>query len=99
MRDWGVNANGYKIITLDSGLGDHYAFLQVLPAIIKRYPNLILSVCYPDVFRDYPSVKIISIAEAFAGNHRDGVYGYMINNGWTHEKGTLIDAYKEAYCN
>lgn len=94
MRDWGVKTNGHKIITLDSGIGDHYAFKSILPELIRKYGNgLTLACCYPDIFRDY-KVNIISIAEAYAGNHREGIYKFMFDNNW---KGNIIDAYKQAY--
>jgi hypothetical protein len=83
LRDWGVKASNAKVIVLDCGLGDTYCFKNILPELIKRYDNLILAVCYPDVFRDYHNLTIISIAEAQAGGHRDGVYRWMVEHSWT----------------
>jgi hypothetical protein len=93
MRDWGIKPKEHKIITLDNGLGDHYAFRTILPEIMARFPNLILACCYPDVFRDY-KVGLISIAEAQAGDHREGVYRYMVEHNW---KRSMVDAYREMY--
>lgn len=97
MRDWGIEPKTYKIITLDNGLGDHYAFKNILPEVIAKYPNLIISCCYPDVFRDYKNLKIISIAEAYNGGHREGIYKYFVEHNWTGKDGNLVDAYRKAY--
>ena len=94
MRDWGIKASSYKVIVLDNGLGDHYAFKTILPEVMARYSNLILACCYPDVFRDF-KVGIMSIAEAQAGSNREtGVYRWMAEHNHT---GSLIDAYTALY--
>lgn len=95
MRDWGVKPDEHKIITLDNGIGDHYAFLSILPALRKRYRNLAIACCYPDVFHAYPDLNLISIGEAYGGGHREGVYKYMVEHDWNGEKGNIIDAFKE----
>ena len=94
LRDWGVNTSDKKVITLDNGLGDHYAFKTILPDILARYPNLVLACCYPDVFRAYKDIKIISIAAAYAGDHREGIYKWLFEHNW---KGSLTDAYRACY--
>lgn len=60
-----INSNVFWVV-LDSGLGDHFMFLQVLPEIIERNKGkeIIVSCCYPEVFKDYPQLKIVSISHA-----------------------------------
>jgi len=94
MRDWGITPARRKIITLDNGLGDHYAFRKALPDILANYPDLILACCYPDVFKDCGVKNIISIGEAKMAGYQDSIYGFMAANNW---KGNLVDAYKKYY--
>jgi len=95
MKDWGVTPREHKVITLDNGLGDHYAFKTILPRLIDKFAdNLTLACCYPDVFRDF-DINIISIGEAYGGGHRDGVYKWMVEN---NHKGNLVEAYEKIYC-
>jgi glycosyltransferase involved in cell wall biosynthesis len=92
--DWGVRPTIYKTITLDNGIGDHYAFRKVLPKILSRYPNFILACCYPDVFSSFP-VRIVSIGEARAAGWGDNIYRFMVENNW---KGNIVEAYEKYYC-
>jgi len=88
---------GKKLIVLDNGLGDHWAFKQILPEIIERYgiDNIVLSVCYPAVFSD-SGVKLISISEAKVRFDIDqyNLYKWMWDHDW---KSTLIEAYRAIY--
>lgn len=93
---WNVNLDKSKIIILDSGLGDHIAFAMVLPEILKKYKNITLAACYPDVFEDF-HINIISIADSkklVNDFESHSVYIWMYNNKW---KKSLIEAYKEMY--
>jgi hypothetical protein len=91
MRKW-----GYQLVVLDNGIGDHYMFLNILPALIQKYKKVILSCCYPDVFRDFTkSVKLISIAAVPTPLQlKYNVYKYMIDNNW---KGHVIEAFAKLY--
>ena len=93
MEIWRKNLDKEKIITLDSGLGDHIAFAMVLPEILKKYPDLTLAVCYPDVFEKF-DIELISIQDAklICNNiEKDNVYKWMWDNNW---KKSLSDAYR-----
>lgn len=95
--EMGDSDNGKKIIVLDNGLGDHFAFKTILPKLRMRYPELVLATCFPDAFWDYPDIKQISIAEAkllFGNIDRFNIYKFMIDKRW---KGTLVDAFIELY--
>jgi len=67
LQEWGISPRKTKIIVLNCGLGDHYAFLSVLDHILEynKENHLVLSVCYPEVFKD-TGLDLISIAEAGA---------------------------------
>jgi glycosyltransferase involved in cell wall biosynthesis len=85
-----------KLIVLDNGLGDHFAFKMVLPEIKEKYKDkhIMLAVCYPDVFADESDVQLISIADAEKIDKdidKYNVYRYMTDMNW---KGKLIDAYR-----
>lgn len=84
------------IAVLDSGLGDHFDFLSILPEIKAKHKNIILATCYPDVFKD-EGVTQISIAEASArlGNiESHNIYKFMAENNW---KSSIKDAYRKLY--
>lgn len=86
-----------KVVVLNNGIGDHYAFKNLLPEFRARYKTIIVAACYPDVFFDEPDIKVISIAEAMNMYHNlEGfsVYRFMGENQW---KTSIIDAYRELY--
>lgn len=88
MEEW-----GYKLINLDVGLGDHYAFRNILPALLKKYRHVIIGCCYPDVFRDMDGVTIIpvSASQYYSG---DNVYKWMAQRGWSD---SILKAYAKMY--
>jgi len=92
----GVQLKTKKVIQLDCGLGDTIVFSKLMPELKKKYPNLVLSVCFPEVFAGETGVEIISIAQAnYFGNYYDeNVYKCMDFWGW---KGTLEDAFRRLY--
>jgi GT2 family glycosyltransferase len=94
MAEWGVKAKRYKAITLDNGIGDHYAFKSVLPEIRAKHPDIIVAACYPAVLGDC-GLKLISIGEARSLGWADNVYKFMAE---THWKKGLTDAFKAYYC-
>lgn len=99
MKDWGITPSQSKLIILDNGLGDHYAFKPILPALRERYKGkeIILSVCYPEVFSDEPGLKLISIGEGKsldANADAHNVYKWMWDHNW---KKSLTDAYRSMW--
>ena len=100
MKSWGVVSRLRKLIVLDNGIGDHFAFKMILPEIQRRYDGheLILAVCYPDVFKDVPNISLISIADAqtiLNGNlDTYNIYKFMTDRKW-HT--SMLDAYREMY--
>ena len=94
---WGSKKQNQKLIVLDCGIGDHIAFSNLMPEIMKKYEDLVLAVCYPDVFEEY-NVKLISIADAklILNNKMDDycVYKWMGDHSWNKN---IVDAFKEMY--
>jgi len=95
LSEWGVKPRNIKLCVLDSGLGDHLCFKAILPELKAKYKDLILAVCYPEVFKD-DGVELISIAEAgMLGDHSElNIYKKMWDWGW---KDSLENAYRRMY--
>ena len=83
---------GYKLITLTTGLGDNFAFLNALPAIKSRYTHIIIGTAYPEVFEGQ-DVKLIPMPDAFQFC-KDNIYSWMQENDW---KDSVVKAYTEMY--
>jgi len=98
MIEYGIGFKQNKIIPLDCGIGDHYAFKMILPEIKEKYKdyNLVLAPSYPEVFED-DDVKMISLAEAMKidkKNEDHNIYKFMIDSNW---KGKLVDAFRRKW--
>ena len=98
LSEMGVILSNYKLICLDSGLGDHFMFKSILPEIKVRYKDckLQLAVCYPEVFED-DNVELISIADAMtieSNMDKHNIYRWCIDH---NHQGHLIDAMKGCY--
>lgn len=83
---------GYKICTLNSGLGDHLAFSNILPKLIEKYEMVILGCCFPQVFEGY-NVKVIPVGAVEKVNP-ENIYEWMIKNDWNK---SLTEAYSKMY--
>ena len=88
MESW-----GYKLINLNSGIGDHYAFLNILPELKKKWKQLIIGACYPEVFKDHPDITLIDIAQSEPVNN-ENIYQWMKENNWNK---SIVDAYATYY--
>jgi hypothetical protein len=89
MSEW-----GYKIIRLDLGLGDHIAFANLVPEMIKKYKRVFIGCSYDEVFVDWADmISIIpyDVAKKFC---TENVYDWMKNNNW---KKDIISAYRKMY--
>lgn len=86
-----LESNGIKVISLNGGLGDHLAFLNIIPDLFKKYKVLILGICYPDVFKGIDNVYLVPYA-ATKNFTDDNVYKWCIENNW---KTSVVDAYKK----
>lgn len=92
LNEWGVVLKKKKLVVADMGLGDSLVLRRILPDIINKYGDVVLAVCYPEVFEDYKNIEIISIAQAHLIENIDkyDVYKKMWDNTekhWTLEQG------------
>lgn len=95
--EWEIVPKSYKLVILDCGLGDHLIFSMILPEMHKKYPDIIVAACFPEVFEDDKNIKLISIADSHYLMDDIGklnVYKWMWDNKWA---GTLEDAYRGLY--
>lgn len=94
---WNVESTDSKMVVLDCGLGDHWAFKNILPDLRKKYKNITIAACFPDVFWDEKDLTIISIADAknmYADITPFQVYKLLWD---TKEKIHLIEAFRRMY--
>jgi hypothetical protein len=85
---------GHKICYLDSGMGDHIVFRSILPKIKEKYKDVVLAVCYPELF---PGENCISLAEGqkLCNPDRHNIFKYCIDKGWKDKE--IKYAYAELY--
>ena len=100
-KEWGykfVENTESKIIMLDSGIGDHFAFKSVINNIKNFHGKLDIYACYPNVFYDNndPNIVIHNLSEYNFPMHKDtfNVYLWMGLNNWTE---SLTKAYETMY--
>jgi len=96
LSEWKVKAREIKLIVLDSGLGDHLVFKKVLPEIKLKNKDIVLAVCYPQVFANDNDITLISIAEAQQLTNTDSynVYKWMAERHWTQ---SIEEAYRRMF--
>jgi glycosyltransferase involved in cell wall biosynthesis len=85
-----------KLIVLNGGIGDHIVFKSILPEILEKYKDIVIGCCYPDIFEDYPDIRLISIEQAnkLINTEELNIYKWMIDNKWTK---SLQNAYRGLY--
>ena len=98
MVEWGIRPRETKLIVLDAGLGDHLVFKSVLPKIKEKHSNIVMAICYPEVFADEKDIKFISIADAklMGDVEKYHIYKYLWDN--TDKHWSLEEAYEKMYC-
>ncbi|MGC8979008.1 glycosyltransferase [Caldisericum sp.] len=94
-----INIKPLKLIILENGLGDLFAFKQALPYILRKNENytIYIGVDRPDVFWDIGDLKFIRVATArrMVPNPDDyNVYRFMAINKWDK---SIVEAYKRLY--
>jgi FkbM family methyltransferase len=87
---------GYKFFVLNSGLGDHFAFLNILPKLKEKYKHIVLGVCYHDVFEGC-EVKTIPVGAIEPLFPEQNVYKFLIDSNWQPEQGNLVKAFSKMY--
>jgi hypothetical protein len=100
LEEWKIKPSKYKFFFLDSGRGDHYAFKQLLPDILKKYKGhkIVIGCCWPDCFWDIKdeNITLCSLVDAapFVNQESQNVYKYMFETNWKNE---LVDAMRKVY--
>jgi GT2 family glycosyltransferase len=87
-QEWGI-----KLIELNVGLGDNYAFCQIVPDLLAKYQQVVVATCYPEVFAD-SGVTAVHIGRGASVVGSDNIYDFMSERGW---KRTMVEAMREAY--
>lgn len=99
LNEWGATGRATKLIVLDCGIGDHFAFKSALPKIREAHKDkdLVLAVCYPSVFAG-EDVNLISIADAknmLGERYEDySIYKHLWDKDW---KGSLSEGMVEMH--
>lgn len=95
---WNVNPEAKKVVVLDSGIGDHFAFKHILPELKTKHKKIQIASCFNDVFFDEPDIELISIADAYnifwGCIDEFNIYRKMIDWQW---KGNLVEAFHKLY--
>jgi SAM-dependent methyltransferase len=84
---------GIKLIEIGVGLGDNYAFLNVVPELVHRWPHLIIATCYPEVYEGC-GATVVPYQMAGTVVQNDNVYDWMSERNWS---GSMIDAFRSMY--
>jgi hypothetical protein len=91
----GISVN-WKLVVLDNGFGDHWAFKHILQKLKLKHKNIMVACCYPDIFSD-ENVDICSIQhikDTFGDIDRFNIYKFMEQS---YHKGGLISAFEKMY--
>lgn len=100
MSLWDSGLHDTKIVVLNNGMGDHWAFKHILPEMIKTYGKIKIACCYTEVFNDIDknNIEIISIAQAyelFWGQiELFNIYQRMFDWNW---KQNTVEAFRKLY--
>lgn len=98
LSEYGINPVKQKLIVLNNGIGDHYAFKHVLPEIMElnHNSNITMAVCFPDIFKDITGISIISIADAMkiCDISKYDIYKWMWDHNWNKN---IVEAFREMY--
>lgn len=99
LKEWGVTPQEYKFVVLNNGLGDHFMFKSILSELIARNhgKRIVISNCYPEVFKGIEGITMASIADAqaaFGNLDQWDIYRYGEEHQW---KKPLADAFRAMY--
>jgi glycosyltransferase involved in cell wall biosynthesis len=96
LNEWNVQSDT-KVCVIVGGIGDHYAYKNILPELRNRYKKIVVGACYPDVFFDEMDIELISIEDAkerFGSIDKFNIYRRMDEWNW---KENITEAYKKLY--
>jgi GT2 family glycosyltransferase len=86
---------GYKLVANSHGLGDHFAFVNVIPKLLEKYRKLIIFCMFPDAFDNIKNIDVypLGMAEKW-GVKNVGLYEWCTLNNW---KRSIVEAYEKMY--
>lgn len=86
-----LEEQGYKVVSLDLGLGDHFVFLKLLPELQQKYNHIIIGCCYPQAFEGISNITVtpVGVTQPLVKDH---LYKFMVDNNW---KTSMIDAMRK----
>ncbi len=88
---------GYKFLALSHGLGDHLAFVNILPKLLSRCEKLVLFCVYGEVFDGIDKVIVRPLQDAGSfGCKEISTYEWMTKYNW---KRSMVEAYEKIYLN
>lgn len=95
-----VEFTNVKLVCLDMGVGDHFAFKQILEDVAKTCDKLIIAAAIPECFWDidFYNVELLTIQEAQTmgiDTKEHNVYAHMGKTNF--DKGNIVEAFKEMY--
>ncbi len=86
---------GYKFVAISHGLGDHFIFANLIPALLKRCKTLVLFCVYPEAFYGYENVECRPLGDCSSfGCKEISVYEWCSRYGW---KKSLLLAMKKIH--
>lgn len=100
LKERGILAKNEKFVVIESGIGDNYAFIQVLPELLEKQPDKVfmIATCFPEAYDDFEGnerVKLITLEDAkvrYPDLSRFNVYKRM-----EETKLSLNDAFRSLY--
>jgi FkbM family methyltransferase len=101
LTSWSVNTEGKKMIIIDAGIGDTIVFMQIVPELLKKWPNLVIGTYYFSLFKNY-AVELVPTwtAKDIMGEklaETQNVYRYLWQESDKGRKLHILDAYKEMF--
>jgi GT2 family glycosyltransferase len=95
LEEWEIKPRDIKLIVMDNGIGDHLIFKKIIPDLKAKYKDIVMSVCFPEVF-ETDGIPLISIAEAKQMMNIDelNIYKFMGDNKWT---ASIENAFRKLY--
>ena len=96
---WNIQIDKKKIIILNCGIGDHFAFKNHVKGLIENIPDITIASAFPNIFFDIPNIKIMGLQPAYdvlgkteAESHN--IYTWCIKREWKPENGNLVEMYR-----
>ena len=101
LESWRINTEGKKLVIVDLGIGDTICFLEILPALLIKYPNLIIGTYYAQLFKNFslPLMHTFQARDIMGERLAEvqNVYRYLWAQKDKGRKLTLIQGFREMF--